>query len=402
MEKIPYRTTTFKDKAEKMMGIQEVENNMEAMVEKVIKNKQEAEGKEVEAKKWEFEKFEQIVNQPLYISLGIFAIFPTLYILLRTPYTQRWLLWGIAITGGTALIMGAIVKHFVASYSEKISLWIKNAKNKPELDFGDLLKGILQIAFYSAIIQFIFFVLFVAFNIPHSFNEPPRIESLKVSQSVVKPGESVSIQAVVVDRDQDINTYEWNNKIAGEISDEKIGEITDANDSTVTWVAPKTVKSGEQKVDISVKVRDSQDNETVEKTTIIVRESPEIKAMIQKICIMAKPLEMAVASTVKRASFKKYVSRPSFSPVKIQMIQPSNPPQLRSGAACEEKIREVVDSVETEAEKKVVGEAIQEEIKTGVDAVKSPDKSRLRRWRDELCKYNSILTFFLRCPETAK
>lgn len=327
-----------------------------------------------EAGKLFFEKWEQLSTQVLYVSVGVFAVLPAAISTLRRPYYFHWLIWAIVIVGIPTIAATALLKLHLNGYYRRLALVMAQADlAENEMHIHPASWILLMTAGLGVLLQVGSFVTFVSVNIPHTAQEPPRIEGIQPNQAVVEPGAMVTIQAGTLDRDGDKLFFTWR-------ADD--GTIIDTDEPTVSWVAPKKIPSEGKTVSISLAVSDGQAN-TEKQTSIIVRESPEIDAGIKRLCLMAAPLEGPQETNsnpkIKNNSAQTLSSSASIIEAKFQ-TKDSLSPSVAPGFTCA-RIREVVEAGETTAEKKVRLELLEPEVKALiVKRTKASSKDKLQGW----------------------
>jgi hypothetical protein len=346
----------------------------------VNSNRYQAHLQKVEAEKLFLEKWDQLNTHALYVSVGVFAVLPTVLNALRSPYGFYSLIWVVVGVGIIASASAAFVKLHVNGYYRRLSRMIARDIEDINLDILPMSWIMVQIAFLAVFIQVAAFVAFIAVNIPRSFQEPPRIENLQASQLIVEPGDSISIQANAIDRDRDTLSYTWQTSA---------GTIIDDNEPNITWVAPKSIASDEERISVSVVVFDGRTHSERD-TSVIVRESPEIKAGIHRLCLMAKPIEASIDNASNVALREGHnTRRSSSSPVKIDFqSETRDTPQLKPGHACT-TIREFVQEGETKQERQTRIELAKSEIESQIEM-----QTRSSTRKEKRCCSEVLLPFF--------
>jgi hypothetical protein len=232
-----------------------------------------------------FEKWDQLSSQVLYISVGVFAVLPTAIAALRKPYRMGWLVGLLIGVGLIAIWTAAILKLHLSGYFRRLALLnagvsLTDEEKRIEPNSWRLFKWAGRAAF----LEIITFIVFIGFNIPTTFQEPPRVTDVRASQTVVEPGTSVTLQVTASDRDDDLLTYTW--------APPRDGTLVDKDQPAATWVAPKMIKSAEEEFPLSVDVYDGHEHVT-KSVVVFVREPPEIQAGIQRLCLMQDTIDNA-------------------------------------------------------------------------------------------------------------
>jgi hypothetical protein len=245
-----------------------------------------------EADKSFLEKWDQLVTHSLYISIGVFGIFPTVLSSLRGPYRYPQFLWFLTATGVLAIVGLAVSKSHFSGYYRRLFRQLRDF-DYSELKLQPSTFILVQSSLIMLCVEVICFIAFIAINLTASFQEPPRFAGIQASSLVVTPGTPVTLQANATDRDQDILEYDW--QASG-------GTLIGKKEPTATWVAPDSIKDGET-FQIEAAVGDGH-SRVIHSTTVIVRESEEVRAGIDRLCLMAAPLEPPSKPVPSTTSFE--------------------------------------------------------------------------------------------------